>query len=84
MKIALTQAEFDYLLMKSALPTRSNTINRELSNDRQIALEVTEDEAVDMRELVSEFLQLEGFDAEYKLTKKGKICESLIDKLFVP
>lgn len=47
-------------------------------------LEISEEQATDLRELCSDWLQSEGFDLKYELTAEGEICERLIDKLYIP
>ncbi len=42
-----------------------------------------EDDAIDLRELCSDYLLEIGFDEEYAANEKGKLLESLVDKLYV-
>lgn len=42
-----------------------------------------EDDAVDLRELCSDYLLEVGFDEEYVANEEGKILEELVDKLYV-
>ena len=42
---------------------------------------ISDDEFVTIEEKVSEHLQKRGFDEEYKPTKEGLMCESILDKL---
>ena len=39
--------------------------------------------AIDLRELCSDYLTEVGFDKDYEPNAKGKLLESLVDKLFV-
>lgn len=43
----------------------------------------SEDQADELRDLCGKQLEMIGFDENYKLTRKGKILESLIDKFFI-
>lgn len=54
------------------------------SNSGSYKLTIGEDDATELRELCSDILSKEGFDQDYKVTSKGEVLESLIDKLYVP
>lgn len=84
MRIKLNRDEVDYLLSKVFLPSiiRSRILSAH-SKPTDYILEVSEDEADELRDLCGEQLQVEGFDQDYKLTKAGHVLESLIDKFFV-
>lgn len=38
---------------------------------------------VKIEDVVSDELQKSGFDENYKITDKGKMCESILDKLYM-
>ncbi len=42
-----------------------------------------EDDAIDLRELCSDYLLEVGFDEEYNANEEGNLLEELIDKLYV-
>lgn len=42
---------------------------------------LSDEDFVDIEELVGEKLQTSGFDKDYKPTPIGMICESILDKL---
>lgn len=42
---------------------------------------LSDDEFVMIEEIVSKHLQRNGFDAEYKPTREGLVCEAILDKL---
>lgn len=42
---------------------------------------LSDDILVKIEDIVSEDLQKSGFDENYKITDKGKMCESILDKL---
>lgn len=42
---------------------------------------LSDDILVKIENVVSEELQKSGFDENYKITDKGKMCESILDKL---
>lgn len=45
--------------------------------------DIDEDDALDLRELCSDYLLEVGFDSEYVANEKGRILEELVDKLYV-
>lgn len=45
--------------------------------------DLEEDDAIDLRELCSDYLLEVGFSEEYVVNEEGKILEELIDKLYV-
>ena len=42
---------------------------------------LSDDELAEIEETVGEALQKSGFDKDYKATKEGKMCESILDQL---
>lgn len=42
---------------------------------------ISDEEFVTIEEKVSDHLQKKGFDEEYRPTKEGLMCESILDKL---
>lgn len=44
---------------------------------------ISDDDAIDLRELCSDYLLEVGFDDEYVANEKGRLLEELIDKLFI-
>lgn len=42
---------------------------------------LSDDMLVKIEDIVSEELQESGFDENYKITDRGKMCESILDKL---
>lgn len=84
-KVRLSLEEFKYLLTGDFL---SNKLVEKISdssilkNDIYI-LEVSEDDAGNIRDFCGEQLQKAGFDEQYNPTKEGLILESLIDKFFI-
>ena len=47
----------------------------------QSFLHPSDDDILVIEASLSEYLQMSGFDADYKLTDKGKMCERILDKL---
>lgn len=41
----------------------------------------SDDDILVIEASLSEYLQTSGFDADYKLTDTGKMCERILDKL---
>lgn len=46
-------------------------------------LNISEDQADEIRDLCGEQLQLVGFDEKYDLTLEGKLLEDLVDKFHI-
>lgn len=42
---------------------------------------LTDDDYVEIEDVVGEKLQKSGFDIDYGITTDGEICESILDKL---
>lgn len=81
MKAKLTVNELNYLKTIGAFSAVSETVCPVAKGD-QFELTLHDDSADLIRDLCGERLQREGFDENYELTTTGKLCESLIDKLF--
>ena len=45
--------------------------------------EVSDDIADELRDLCNDKLDISGYDSEYKLNERGKMLDTLVDKLFV-
>lgn len=45
--------------------------------------DLDEDDAVDLRDLCSDYLLEIGFNAEYAVNEKGEVLEELVDKLYI-
>lgn len=86
MKVKLNSDELDYLLLEQLLPhsLRMKLASTDKSKSVNYALEISENEADEIRNLCGEQLQVKGFDENYVPTKEGRLLESLIDKFFVP
>ena len=78
MRVSLTSEEYDVLraLIGTTLPEPKFT------ERGKAVLELSEDLAVDYRNFCSDELDLTGFDLDYVPTIRGRILDSLIDKLF--
>ena len=83
-QIELALQEHEYLIQALFVP---NSIKKMLllgrNESNSYLIEISEDQADELRDLCSEQLDTTGFDDQYKLTKEGEILEALIDKLFV-
>ena len=44
--------------------------------------DLNDDDIFEMEDAVSNFLQINGFDKDYKITKDGLIAENILDKIF--
>jgi len=82
--IKLNQKEYSYLCKASFLPDslRQFFFLTERKEDSYL-INISEDEADEIRDLCGEQLQLVGFDEKYEPTPEGKILEDLVDKFYV-
>ena len=85
MKIRLSKEEVELLSSGQFLPDKLlKKVLAASPKERGIyILEVSADEADEIRDFCGEQLQKTGFDENYNVTKAGHILESLIDKLYV-
>jgi hypothetical protein len=83
-KIKLSKSEYTYLCQVNFVQKRHREI---LFSAQQIGgdhwINISEEQANEIRDLCGEQLQMAGFDEKYELTAEGKILECLIDKFFV-
>ena len=82
--IKLNQNEYSYLCKASFLPDRLRQLffltERE---ENAYLLNISEDQADEIRDLCGEQLQLVGFDEKYDPTPEGKLLEDLVDKFYI-
>jgi hypothetical protein len=83
LKIKLTKTEYTYLCQAGFI----QKIHKEfLFSAHQVSdaylINISEDQANEIRDLCGEQLQIAGFGEKYELTSEGKILESLVDKFF--
>lgn len=85
MEVNLTSEEIAYLLISDVVPSQIVNELKGASNstDTLFSLKISDDDADTLRDRLGEELQRDGFDEAYNLTRKGKVLESLVDKLFV-
>jgi hypothetical protein len=82
-QINLSREEYTYLCKASFISeTHRKLLLSGTQNEDNHSINVSEDQADEMRDLCSEQLQISGFDKNYALTPEGKILESLLDKFF--
>jgi len=81
MEIGITYSELELLL--EMLKKSGGQIESAIKNSISTRLYLSEDQAVDLSELCSEYLLEFGFDENYKTNDKGNVLEGLIDKLFL-
>lgn len=83
-RIQLNQDEYSYLCKASFLPDGLRQLffltERE---ENAYKLNITEDQADEIRDLCGEQLQLVGFDEKYDPTSEGKLLEDLVDKFYI-
>lgn len=81
--VNLSDAERELLLAKVDLAAAHHLLVREAQQGaRGWGVTLSEDEACEIREAVSETLLRIGFDEQYNPTEEGWLLESMIDKFF--
>lgn len=49
--------------------------------NRKKNFNLNDSDIVEMEDVVSNFLQINGFDKDYKITEDGKLAENILDKI---
>lgn len=82
MKIKLNNQEYSYLnkILNDEISEKITILN---ADERFTIIEISRDIADDIREFISDQLQINGFDNNYELTQEGKIQEKLIDLFYI-
>lgn len=82
LKLRLTKTEYD-LVKNLSDGIDFDSFKIDIPNDEEVILELKDDDdlVTSLIEKIEHVLQIEGFDADYQPTKKGLLCESIIDKL---
>ena len=85
MRVRLTKAEFEYLSSGVFLPDNllRLILSAAKSFEKSYVLQLSEDDADEIRDLCAEHLPMVGFDDNYDLTKEGEFLETFIDKFFI-
>ena len=84
LKIELDRNEYNYLCQASFLEDDyRKLLYSSQQQDHRFELNISENQADEIRDLCGEQLQIAGFDENYELNSEGKILESLIDKFFI-
>jgi hypothetical protein len=82
-QIDLDKDEYNYICNASFITgDYKRVISSGRKCDDKFLLDLSEDQADELRDLCSEHLLLVGLDEQYNPTSEGKILESLIDKFF--
>ncbi len=83
--IKLRNNEFFYIISKDFLPVEMIEMIKQSCEKYgfNYLLNISEDEADQLRDLFSDQLQVVGFDENDNLTKEGQMIENLIDKFFI-
>jgi len=76
----LNRADVDFMIR--ILPLRE-TLRRRLEDFRELGLPLSDEHKAELRDLVAEQLQAQGFGRNSELTPIGHRLEDLIDALFV-
>ena len=82
MKIKLNNQEYSYLnkILNDEISEKITILN---ADERFTIIEISRDIADDIREFISDQLQINGFDNNYELIQEGKIQEKLIDLFYI-
>lgn len=82
LKLRLTKKEYD-LVKNSSDGIDFDSFKIDNPNDEEVMIKLKDDDdlVTSLIEKIEHILQTEGFDADYQPTKKGLLCESVIDKL---
>ena len=84
MNVKFTKDEYSCLIEKGFLPEHLFASVREARKIGDFfSLELSDGIADEVRDICGEHLQETGFDEDYNLNDKGKVLESLVDKLFI-
>jgi hypothetical protein len=83
MKVRLTPQQRDVLIEVKDHFKWQKRLDFEEQPTCVVLKDLDEDDALDLRELCSDYLVEVGFDEEYSANVKGKILEELVDKLYV-
>jgi hypothetical protein len=83
MNVRLTYQQKDMLIKVKERFKWDKEFNFEEYATTILLKNLEEDDAIDLRELCSDYLLEVGFSEEYIANEKGKILEELIDKLYV-
>ena len=84
MRVRLTPEELTYLSTATFVQADVAESLKRNSGPEGLGLsfDIPEDRADELRDLLGEELQRDGFDLDYRTTAKGKLLEQLIDKFF--
>ncbi len=63
------------------VPQRAPSDDPRTLHRTRFSVDLTDDEQLDVRQLVADHLMRVGFDEHYVITAEGRILEGLIDKL---
>jgi len=84
MKIRLTEKEYTCLMEDGFLPKNlAAAIGDVIRAGVAWSVELSDEHADAIRDLCGERLQEVGFDENYNPNEKGRLLESLMDKLFI-
>jgi hypothetical protein len=83
MTVELTRKEHEMLTTKVPMPEALRGVIRSArQTGRKWHLELSDDDAEEIRDLCGDTLQQIGFDEHYEPNKAGWILEGLVDKFF--
>lgn len=83
MKMRLTPQQSDLLIEVKEYFKWQQRLEFEEQPTCVVLKDLDENDAVDLRELCSDYLLEFGFDENYNANAKGKILEELVDMLYV-
>lgn len=83
MKVRLTKSEIEMLAEVAKRFEWKGNLEFQEHESCVVLDALDDDEAIDLRELCSDYLTEVGFDKDYEPNFKGLLLETLVDKLFV-
>ena len=79
-RVKLTIKQYYFL---RDLIKQSIIMNVFYKDNRIVIIELSEDDRDKIRDLALDYLDIYGFDRDYKFTETGKLAEELVDKLYI-
>ena len=79
-RVKLTIKQYYFL---RDLIKQSIIMNVFYKDNRIVIIELSEDDRDKIRDLALDYLDIYGFDRDYKFTESGKLAEELVDKLYI-
>lgn len=82
MQFRIGAKERAYLAQQKGIPSGAQEALQSASAESNV-VEMTQEQASDLRDRCGELLQAKGFGADYEPNDEGRMLEDLIDRLYV-